>query len=142
MELSWEAGGMKLHNSDTVLYNPVMSPVTGQRSPLGHRSAGGRMAEQVWNFCESTGWRRGGFPGEPANAGMRIWQHRLDADMFRGYNPFCAVNILHDRLFLEYDKTDMTTYLNRRGMVFCDGKPLKQVSLYGHMSPSPSPNAS
>lgn len=93
-----------------------------------------KASEQVWNFCESTGWRRGGFPGEPANAGMRIWQHRLDADMFRGYNPFCAVNILHDRLFLEYDKTDMTTYLNRRGMVFCDGKPLKQVSLYGHMS--------
>ncbi len=50
--------------------------------------------------------------------------------MFRGYNPFCAVNILHDRLFIEYDKTDMTTYLNRRGMVFCDGEPLIQVPLY------------
>ena len=93
-----------------------------------------KASEQVWDFTESKGWRIGGFPGQPVTSGMRIWQHRLDPDMFRGYNPFCAVNILHDRLFIEYDKTDMTTYLNRRGMVFCDGKPLQQVSLYNHMS--------
>ena len=93
-----------------------------------------KASEQVFDFQKSTGWRSGGFPGEPVNTGMRIWQHRLDPDMFRGYNPFCAVNILHDRLFLEYDKTDMTTYLNRRGMVFCDGRPLKQVSLYHQMA--------
>ena len=93
-----------------------------------------KASEQVRDFTESKGWRIGGFPGQPVTSGMRIWQHRLDPDMFRGYNPFCAVNILHDRLFIEYDKTDMTTYLNRRGMVFCDGKPLQQVSLYNHMS--------
>ena len=52
--------------------------------------------------------------------------------MFRGYNPFCAVNIIHDRLFIEYAKTDMTTYLNRRGCIFCDGEPLEQMPLY-HM---------
>ena len=28
----------------------------------------------------------------------------------------------------------MTTYLNRRGMIFCDGKPLQQVALYNQMS--------
>ena len=28
----------------------------------------------------------------------------------------------------------MSTYLNRRGMVFCDGKPLTQVALYNQMS--------
>lgn len=93
-----------------------------------------KASEQVRDFTESRGWRIGGFPGQPVPSGMRIWQHRLDPDMFRGYNPFCAVNILHDRMFIEYDKTDMTTYLNRRGMVFCDGKPLQQVSLYNHMS--------
>ena len=63
-----------------------------------------------------------------------MWAHELDPDMFRGYNPFCAVNILHDRLFIEYDKTDMTPYLNRRGCVFCDGKPLRQVPLYNGMA--------
>lgn len=67
----------------------------------------------------------------------RIWEVKLDPDEFRGYNPFCAVNILHDRLFIEYDKTDMTTYLNRRGMVFCDGNPLYQVSLYNQLSNHP-----
>ena len=69
-------------------------------------------------------------PDGTAREEIRIWEYDLDPDMFRGYNPFCAVNILHDRLFIEYDKTDMTTYLNRRGCVFCDGKALAQVPLY------------
>ncbi|MBQ0000284.1 MAG: right-handed parallel beta-helix repeat-containing protein, partial [Clostridiales bacterium] len=51
--------------------------------------------------------------------------------------PFNAVNILHDRLFIEYEKTDMLTYLNRRGMVFCDGKPLLQVPLYNNLADQP-----
>ncbi len=72
---------------------------------------------------------------------IRIWEVRLSEgnlkNKFIGYNPFCAVNILHDRLFIEYEKTDMTTYLNRRGMVFCDGKPLVQVALYNQMAAIP-----
>lgn len=67
-------------------------------------------------------------------SGVRVWQYALDPDLFRGYNPFCAVNLLHDRLFIEYDKTDMTPYLNRRGCVFCDGRPLKQVALYNQLA--------
>ncbi len=99
-----------------------------------------RASEEVTDFKESTGWKLKPLPefsGETSGSGQeesgrQIWAHELDPDMFRGYNPFCAVNILHDRLFIEYDKTDMTTYLNRRGCVFCDGEPLKQVPLY-HM---------
>lgn len=85
---------------------------------------------------KSEGWNITQYsPGkEPVNSNSKIWEVKLDPDEFRGYNPFCAVNILHDRLFIEYDKTDMTTYLNRRGMVFCDGKPLKQVALYPQLS--------
>ena len=73
----------------------------------------------VWRYCEAEG--------------IKVWEIELDPEDFKGYNPFCAVNILHDRLFIEYDKTDMTTYLNRRGMVFVDGKPMKQVPLYNHL---------
>ena len=100
-----------------------------------------RASEEVRDFSPSTGWKLSGLPEfsgartEENGRGqdqVRIWRHDLDPDMFRGYNPFCAVNILHDRLFIEYEKTDMTTYLNRRGCVFCDGVPLKQVPLY-HM---------
>ncbi len=93
-----------------------------------------RASEEVTDFIPSTGWRLRGFGPGPDVSGVKIYAHRLNPDMFRGYNPFCAVNILHDRLFIEYDKTDMTPYLNRRGCVFCDGKPLKQVALYQDMA--------
>ncbi|MBR0266620.1 MAG: right-handed parallel beta-helix repeat-containing protein [Clostridia bacterium] len=83
-------------------------------------------SEEVTEFIPSEGWMLRMKDKED----VRIWEYDLDPDLFRGYNPFCAVNIIHDRLFIEYDKTDMTTYLNRRGCVFCDGKPLEQVPLY------------
>ncbi|WP_124065499.1 right-handed parallel beta-helix repeat-containing protein [Clostridium sp. E02] len=86
------------------------------------------------NFTPSRGWRWNHFSSDAQEEGVSIWEIKLNPEDFKGYNPFCAVNILHDRLFLEYDKTDMTTYLNRRGMVFCDGKPLVQVSLYHQLS--------
>ncbi len=91
-------------------------------------------SEPVTEFLPSEGWmlNRGWGADQPDD--IRVWEYDLDPDLFRGYNPFCAVNILHDRLFIEYDKTDMTTYLNRRGCVFCDGKPLRQVPLYGDMA--------
>ncbi len=93
-----------------------------------------RASEEVTEFIPSEGWMLfRGFGKKPEGEPPRIWEYDLDPDLFRGYNPFCAVNILHDRLFIEYDKTDMTTYLNRRGCVFCDGKPLKQVPLYNGM---------
>ena len=91
-------------------------------------------SEEVRDFYPSTGWRLQNRRQSLDVSGIRIWAHRLDPDLFRGYNPFCAVNILHDRLFIEYDKTDMTPYLNRRGCVFCDGRPLEQVPLYEHMA--------
>lgn len=90
-------------------------------------------------FQKSEGWNLTRFePGKKKEeSSAQIWKVQLDPDEFRGYNPFCAVNILHDRLFIEYDKTDMTTYLNRRGMVFCNGKPLLQVALYNQMNEHP-----
>lgn len=94
-----------------------------------------KTSELVTDFKPSTGWRvQGNFKDEIDREKIRIWEYRLNPELFKGYNPFCAVNILHDRLFIEYEKTDMTTYLNRRGMIFCDGKPLQQVALYNQMS--------
>lgn len=94
-----------------------------------------KASEQVFDFKSSTGWRmQADFNEEIDREKIRIWEYCLAPELFQGYNPFCAVNILHDRLFIEYEKTDMTTYLNRRGMVFCDGKPLTQVALYNQLS--------
>ncbi len=91
------------------------------------------------HFKKSEGWNLRPYSSEKKLkiCETQIWELKLEQDEFRGYNPFCAVNILHDRLFLEYDKTDMTTYLNRRGMVFCDGKPLHQVALYNQLADHP-----
>ncbi len=96
-----------------------------------------KASEIVTTFSVSTGWRRSQDPFAEDQTSSRIWEHKLEPDMFRGYNPFCAVNILHDRLFIEYAKTDMTTYLNRRGMIFCDGEPLVQVALYHQINQLP-----
>jgi hypothetical protein len=98
-----------------------------------------KASEVITEFEPSVGWRRSaGFGGEDNSDNCKIWRHCLSPGMFQGYNPFCAVNILHDRLFIEYDKTDMTTYLNRRGVVYCDGAPLTQVPLYNRLTASDS----
>ncbi|MDO4512689.1 MAG: right-handed parallel beta-helix repeat-containing protein [Lachnospiraceae bacterium] len=123
------------------VYRECVSPKQGGTDPehmicyeaYGDGEVCIKASEQVTEFERSIGWRIAGDPTQDTPEHVRIYAHELDPDMFRGYNPFCAVNILHDRLFIEYEKTDMTTYLNRRGMVFCDGKPLKQVSLYNMM---------
>ena len=116
------------------LYRECVKPACGGTDPahlVSYEAYGDgdvvvRASEEVRQFIPSEGWMlRGVAPGS-----VRTWEYDLDPDLFRGYNPFCAVNILHDRLFIEYDKTDMTTYLNRRGCVFCDGRPLTQVPLY------------
>ena len=113
------------------VYRECVRPARGGEGPgrlisyeaFGDGPAVIRASEEVRDFKPSVGWRLKGRPGENQRSeGVRVWAHELDPDMFRGYNPFCAVNLLHDRLFIEYDKTDMTTYLNRRGCVFCDGR--------------------
>lgn len=124
------------------LYRECVKPARGGTDPehmISYEAFGDgdvviSASEEVRDFIPSEGWmlNRGWGAEQPEDA--RVWEYDLDPDLFRGYNPFCAVNILHDRLFIEYDKTDMTTYLNRRGCVFCDGKPLKQVPLYGGMA--------
>ena len=119
-------------------YPECVKPARGGTDPehmISYEAFGGEKvtvsaSEPVTDFKPSEGWNLLRFPGMACAEDARIWEYDLDPDLFRGYNPFCAVNILHDRLFIEYDKTDMTTYLNRRGCVFCDGKPLSQVPLY------------
>ena len=123
-------------------YRECVSPAMGGTDPehmISYEAFGDgeviiSAAEKVTEFKASEGWMLFRGWGEPQPEDVRVWEYDLDPDVFRGYNPFCAVNILHDRLFIEYDKTDMTTYLNRRGCVFCDGKALKQVPLYNGMA--------
>ena len=120
------------------LYRECVKPAKGGTDPehmISYEAFGDgdvvvSASEEVTEFIPSEGWMLFRGWGARPEGEASVWEYDLDPDLFRGYNPFCAVNILHDRLFIEYDKTDMTTYLNRRGCVFCDGKPLKQVPLY------------
>lgn len=128
------------------VYRECVHPVCGGNGPeemvsfeaFGDGEVVIKASVETHDFRRSEGWNLIP-PGARVSLpeGLQIWETRLNPDEFRGYNPFCAVNILHDRLFIEYEKTDMTTYLNRRGMVFCDGKPLKQVSLYNQLGSTP-----
>ena len=125
------------------IYRETVKPARGGTDPehmISYEAFGDgkvviRASEEVRHFIPSEGWQLQRYGSDSAETeSVKIWEYDLDPDLFRGYNPFCAVNILHDRLFIEYDKTDMTPYLNRRGCVFCDGKPLTQVPLYHDMS--------
>ena len=125
------------------LYRECVQPAMGGTDPenmISYEAFGDgeviiRASEQVSDFAPSTGWLlTRDQPLDLDLSGVSLWEHELDPDMFRGYNPFCANNLIHDRLFIEYEKTDMLPYLNRRGCIFVDGKPLKQVALYNHMS--------
>ncbi len=127
-------------------YRETVKPARGGESPeklISYEAAGDgdaviKASVVATEFSPSTEWnlyRRG--PAPAPDQIPDIWQIRLNPDEFLGYNPFCAINMIHDRLFIEYDKTDMTTYLNRRGMVFVDGKPLYQVQLPGQMAITP-----
>lgn len=127
-------------------YRETVKPAfggNGEDSMVCYEAAEGeeviiKASVQVFDFKPSVGWRLGGGRDRRQAAPTgNIWEVSLNPEDFKGYNPFCAVNILHDRLFIEYDKTDMTSYLNRRGMVFVDGKPLMQVPLVNMLSIAP-----
>jgi hypothetical protein len=121
-------------------YRETVQPAMGGISPekmISYEAFDGKTVTikasvEVKKFSPSTGWRlTKDYGASIVDSGrIKVWEIELDPEDFKGYNPFCAVNILHDRLFIEYDKTDLTTYLNRRGMVFVDNRPMKQVPLY------------
>lgn len=70
-----------------------------------------------------------------------IWKHCLNENMFHGYNPFGIVNCIHEKNWLRYGRVEqessLTPYFLRRGMIYIDGNPLKQVQLYRLMRNNP-----
>ena len=91
-------------------YRECVHPTAGGSSPenmvsfeaYGDDEVVIKASELVTDFNPSTGWRvQGNFKDEIDREKIRIWEYRLNPELFKGYNPFCAVNILHDRLFIE-----------------------------------------
>lgn len=76
------------------------------------------------------GWRYGKHKPYAASAPestVHVWQYELPGELMEGYNPFGMMNILHDRAYLDYTQVKMDAHFKRRGMLFFDGIPVKQV---------------
>lgn len=119
------------------VYRETVAPRVGGESPqrmIRYEAVGaGKVVVSgsvvAREITPSTGWRRLG--------SAAIWTVRLDPDEFRGYNPFCINNMIHNREFLDLTRQNRVGFLNRRGMVFIDGKALRQVEQYRHMEDAP-----
>ena len=116
------------------IYRETVVPRRGGESPermISYEAAGDgdvwiKASTVATKFAPSTEWHIGA--RRTARPDIPVWKTKLDPAQFVGYNPFIGMNIIHDRLYVVYGSTDMTTYLNRRGMIFVDGKPLRQVA--------------
>lgn len=80
---------------------------------------------EVWepHCLPSVGWHTG-------NA--RIWMADLPGERFVGYNPFLARNI-YEEVVSYSNPAEMTRYMLRRGAVFANGLPLKQVYRFAEL---------
>ena len=76
---------------------------------------------------KSTGYRIGG-TRTPENQPV-FFQYDLEDIDFKGYNPFGMANLMHDdRSYFPWDNREqIKPHFMRRGMIFVDGRKLKQV---------------
>jgi len=115
------------------VYREHVAPVRGGTGPdcmIAYEAAPGEnvviKGSRVWKpqAQPSAGWRL------PACAGgATVWMADLPQEFFAGYNPFSVRNV-YDYLSTYGaldDKAWVDRALLRRGMVFVDGRPLKQV---------------
>jgi len=90
---------------------------------------GSELAPNEWT--PATGWR--GL--DPTGAG-KIWRLTLKPEWFAGYHPFALVNL--PRLAAQDCFTPkanlLSTLLAKRGLVFQDGRPLRQVKQPGELA--------
>jgi len=82
---------------------------------------------------KSTGYRLGTRSSENPPA---VFQYNMEDIDFKGYNPFGMVNVLHNHEYLPWDggKQMLAPLLLRRGMIFVDGRKMKQVEMYADLS--------
>jgi hypothetical protein len=121
----------------TGVYRERIDPARGGSGPdkmIGYEAApgakvivkGSRLVKSGWS--PSSGFKLNIPPADRAR--VKIYERRLDDLDFQGYNPFGMVSIMQDRVYLKPKPEELWWHLARRGMVFVDGKRLKQVELY------------
>jgi len=114
------------------LYREVVRPARGGEGPdrmISYEAARGQevvvKGSEVWKpeFRLSEGWQM------RSGREARIWMADLPAEWFVGYNPFLATNVFGELMTFNqsWSTAEMHRLQLRRGMVFADGRPLKQV---------------
>jgi len=114
-------------------YREWVRPARGGEGPgrmIAYEAAPGEevhvRGSALWSpeFRPSTGWRIG-----PDEGGPTVWMADLPAQLFVGYNPFMTVNMSSEYTTFTRDWTTEETqrFQLRRGMVFADGRSLRQV---------------
>ena len=134
------------------VYRECVQPARGGTSPrqmTAYEAAEGEQVvikgSEVWQpeARPSEGCRLH-LPGDETTEAPPIWMADLPAEFFHhGYNPFLTRNVfrylhmfalIHDPEWKKKDPDWLDRTLLRRGMVFVDGLPLKQVINYWDLS--------
>jgi hypothetical protein len=121
------------------VYRECVRPARGGTGPaamIAYEAAPGEAAivrgSERWapEFTPGEGWRWSWPPADgEAPDGPAIWCADLPAEWFVGYNPFVARNFSSEYTTFTSDwkPQEIHTFMKRRGMVFLDGRPLRQV---------------
>jgi len=115
------------------LYRECVRPAhggTGSQAMIAYEAAPGEAVcvcgSERWApaFEPGRGWRYRALP-----EGVTAWTAELPAGWFVGYNPFIARNFSSEFTTFTRDWTteEIHLFMLRRGMVFFEGRPLKQV---------------
>lgn len=118
------------------VYRERVDPARGGSGPgkmIGYEAAPGAKVVVKGSRLVRTGWRpsteyRLNTPGLD-RARVKIYRRGLDDIDFQGYNPFGMASIMQNRVYLMPKPEELWRHLVRRGMVFVDGRRLRQVEL-------------
>jgi hypothetical protein len=89
-------------------------------------------SKDEWQNSTGHRARTGTSENQPA-----IFQYDLEGIDFKGYNPFGMANLMHnDRTYFPWNdgQEQIKPHFLRRGMIFVDGRKLKQLEFYSELS--------
>jgi hypothetical protein len=115
------------------VYRECVRPARGGEGPdrmIAYEAAPGEQVvirgSELWtpDFKPSEDWNFRRLP-----QGAKVWVGELLKERFIGYNPFMARNFSSEYTTFtrDWSTEEIHVFMLRRGMVFADGRPLKQV---------------